>query len=67
MCGSKDFRHGFIGFAPFFRHMCYGPGFEPSKESQIKSLEAMKSKLKDYIQHIDGRIKEIEKEKKGSA
>jgi hypothetical protein len=47
--------------------MCCGPEFEPSKKSQIKSLEAMKAKLEDYIQHIDERIKEVEKEKKGSA
>ncbi|MFX1300274.1 MAG: hypothetical protein ACFFDE_04960 [Promethearchaeota archaeon] len=67
MCGPKEARHGFMGFAPFFRHMWCGPGFEPSKESQIKSLEAMKAKLKDYIQHIDERIKDIEKEEKVSA
>jgi hypothetical protein len=67
MCGEKGFRHGFMGPAPFFRHMCGCTEFAPSKKSQIKSLEAMKAKLEDYIQHIDERIKEIEKEKKGSA
>ncbi|MFW9983967.1 MAG: hypothetical protein ACFFCB_04475 [Candidatus Odinarchaeota archaeon] len=67
MCGSKGYRHGFMGPAPFFRHMWCDPEFEPSKKSQIKSLEAMKAKLEDHIQHIDERIKEIEKEKKGSA
>lgn len=67
MCGPKGHRHGFMGPAPFFRHMCCGPEFEPSKKSQIKSLEAMKAKLEDNIQHIDDRIKEVEKEKKGSA
>ena len=56
-----------MGSAPFFRHMCSCSEFEPSKKSQIKSLEAMKAKLEDYIQHIDDRIKEVEKEKKGSA
>jgi len=67
MCGSKSYRHGFMEPAPFFRHMCCGPEFEPSKKSQIKSLEAMKAKLEDYIQHIDERIKDVEKEKRGDS
>ena len=62
MCGDKD-HHPHIGVMPIFRGMCY-PMMEPSKETQIKSLEAMKSKLEDYLKHIDERIAELEKEKK---
>ena len=62
MCGDKGHHPG-MGFLPFFRGMCH-PMFEPSKETQIKSLEALKSKIEDYMKHIDERIKELEKEKK---
>jgi hypothetical protein len=36
---------------------------KPSKETAIKSLEAMKARLQDYIKYIDERIKELQKEK----
>ena len=61
MCGDKGHPH--MGVMPFFRAMCH-PMMEPSKETQIKSLEALKSKLEDYLKHIDERIVELEKEKK---
>ncbi len=64
MCGTKEHAFGFRAMAPFMSHMCCGPGYEPSKEAQIKSLEAMKARLKDYINHIDERITELEKEEK---
>jgi hypothetical protein len=62
VCGDTD-HHTHMGFMPFFRGMCY-PMMEPSKETRIKSLEALKSKLEDYLKHIDERIAELEKEKK---
>lgn len=62
MCGEKD-HHPHMGIFPFFRSMCY-PMYEPSKETQIKSLEALKSRIEDYLKHINERIGELEKEKK---
>jgi len=67
MCGSKEPPFVFRGMAPFMSHMCCGPGFEPSKESRIKDLEAMKARLEDYIKHIDERIADLEKEEKKGA
>ncbi|MFW9985687.1 MAG: hypothetical protein ACFFDJ_03890 [Candidatus Odinarchaeota archaeon] len=64
MCGSKEHHFGFRGMAPFISHMCCGPEYEPSKESQIKGLEAMKARLEDYLKHIDERISDLEKEGK---
>lgn len=64
MHGSKEPYFGFRAMAPFMSHMCCGPGYEPSKEAQIKGLEAMKARLEDYIKHIDEQITELEKEEK---
>ena len=67
MCGPKDAHFGFKAMGPFMHHMCCGEGYEPSKESQIKGLEAMKARLEDYIKHIDKQISSLEKEKKKGA
>jgi hypothetical protein len=67
MCGSKEHHFGFKAMGPFMGHMCCGPGYEPSNESQIKGLEAMKARLEDYIKHIDEKISDLEKEGKKGA
>ena len=67
MCGTKDTHFGFRALGPFMSHMCCGPGYEPSKESRIKDLEAMKVRLEDYIKHIDEKISDLEKEEKKGA
>jgi hypothetical protein len=36
-------------------------GFEQSKESKIKGLEAVKARIEDYLKHIDERITELQK------
>lgn len=64
MCGSKEHHFAIRGMAPFMHAMCCGPGYEPSKESQIKGFEAMKAQLVDYIKHIDEKISDLEKEAK---
>lgn len=67
MCDPHEFPHKrFHRFAPFMRMMC-GPFGEPSKETAIKDLEAMKSRLEDYIKYIDERIAELQKKEKASA
>ena len=64
MCGSKEHHFAMRGMGPFIHAMCCGPGYEPSKESRIKDLEAMKARLEDYVKHIDEKISDLEKEAK---
>lgn len=37
--------------------------FRPSKETRVKTLEAMKSHFGDMIRHIDKQIEELQKAK----
>ena len=63
MC--QEHEKGF-GFMPFrrFRHTFMGCSpMEVSKETKIKSLEATKAHIEDYLKHIDEKIKELQKEK----
>jgi hypothetical protein len=55
-----------FGVMPFMKFAMRGFGchpFEVSKETRIKSLEAMKSRLEDFIKEIDQQIEEVQKEK----
>ena len=51
---------GFMGPFHMIQSMCCH-GFEQSKESKIKGLEAVKARIEDYLKHIDERIAEIQK------
>ncbi len=54
------------GTMPFMRFAMRSIGchpFEVSKETKTKSLEAMKSRLEDFIKEIDQQIEELQKEK----
>ncbi|MGY5864080.1 MAG: hypothetical protein RTV41_05715 [Candidatus Thorarchaeota archaeon] len=52
--------HYFMG--PRFNSMCCSPEHDGlSKETRVKYLEAMKSKLEDRIKHIDEKIDTIQK------
>ncbi|MFX1483764.1 MAG: hypothetical protein ACFFCP_11330 [Promethearchaeota archaeon] len=55
--------HGFGCFmGPRFFGMCGPSGHEGmSKETEIKYLEALKSRLEDRIKHIDQKIDEMHK------
>jgi hypothetical protein len=52
---------GFIGPFHIIKSMCCH-GFEQSKESQIKGLEAAKARIEDYLKYIDEQIAELQKE-----
>ncbi|MFW9892780.1 MAG: DUF5320 domain-containing protein [Candidatus Thorarchaeota archaeon] len=57
---GRGYGHFFMG--PGFYNMCCSPKHDGlSKETRIKYLEAMKSKLEDRIKHIDQRIEKIQK------
>jgi hypothetical protein len=47
---------------PFMHSMCGCEPYGSSKETKIKSLEAIKSRLEDSIKHIDEKIANIQKE-----
>ncbi len=63
MCGEHrghGYGHYFMG--PRFHNTCCSPEHaDISKETKMKYLEAMKSKLEDRIKHIDQKIDEIQK------
>ncbi len=62
MCGEHRSRGHFGHFmGPFMHSMCGCEPFGSSKETKIKSLEAIKSRLEDSIKHIDEKIVEIQK------
>ena len=46
---------------PFMHSMGCCESYGQSKETKIKSLEAIKSRLEDNIKHIDEKIAEIQK------
>jgi hypothetical protein len=48
---------------PFFPGGMFCMPMNESKETAIKSLEAMKAHLQDYIKSIDEQIEELQKEK----
>jgi len=50
-------------YRPFFPGGMFCMPIKQSKETAIKSLEAMKAHLQDYIKYIDEQIKELQKEK----
>jgi hypothetical protein len=55
--------HGYGHFmGPRSHYMCCSPEHDGlSKETRVKYLEAMKSKLEDRINHIDQKIEKIQK------
>lgn len=55
---SHRYHDHFMG--PFMNSWGCAP-YEQSKETKIKGLEAIKSRLKDHITHIDKKIAELEK------
>ena len=56
--GRGHYGH-FMG--PFMHSMGCCESYGQSKETKIKSLEAIKSRLEDNIKHIDEKIAEIQK------
>ena len=64
MCDPDPHQHGPQGmWCPPFAGGMFCMPMKPSKETAIKSLEAMKARLQDYIKYLDERIKELQKEK----
>ncbi|MFW9796390.1 MAG: hypothetical protein ACFFE2_05065 [Candidatus Thorarchaeota archaeon] len=63
MCGEHRGRRHYGQFMGPFMHMmgCCEP-YGGSKETQIKSLEAFKSRLEDQIKHIDEKIADLQKQ-----
>ena len=73
MCDKQEmgsfpsFMYKMMHHGPMKMGMMCGPGYGHSKETRVKQLEALKSQLQDQINHIDGKISELETDEKVEA